>query len=215
MHRTLKDYPQVSLRLEDLDGQIDFIRLFGRPGPVHIEIGIGRGTFLVNQAKAHPQLNFLGIEWANKYYRYCVDRIGRWNLTNVRIIRTDAAQFLTDYISDSSVDCFHVYFPDPWPKKRHHKRRFFNTANTDQLLRSLKPGGHLRIATDHAEYFEQIKNVMAANADRVEQVDFLPAAGATASACVDKRGGEWVGTNFERKYLKENRPIFCLAVRKK
>jgi tRNA (guanine-N7-)-methyltransferase len=108
-----------------------------------------------------------------------------------------------------------VYFPDPWPKKRHHKRRFFNTANTDQLLRSLKPAGHLRTATDHAEYFEQIKNVMAANADRVEQVDFLPAAGATASACVDKRGGEWVGTNFERKYLKENRPIFCLAVRKK
>ena len=207
MRRTLKDYPQVSLRLEDLDGQIDFIRLFGRPGPVHIEIGIGRGTFLVNQAKAHPQLNFLGIEWANKYYRYSVDRIGRWNLTNVRIIRTDAAQFLTDYISDSSVDCFHVYFPDPWPKKRHHKRRFFNTANTDQLLRSLKPGGHLRIATDHAEYFEQIKNAVSTNADRFEQVDFLPTVGADT--------GEWVGTNFERKYLKENRPILCLAVRKK
>jgi tRNA (guanine-N7-)-methyltransferase len=207
MRRTLKDYPQVSLKIEDLDGQIDFICLFGRPGPVHIEIGIGRATFLVNQAKAHPQLNFLGIEWANKYYRYSVDRIGRWNLTNVRIIRTDAAQFLTDYISDSSVDCFHVYFPDPWPKKRHHKRRFFNTANTNQLLRSLKPGGHLRIATDHAEYFEQIKNVIAANAERVDHVDFLPADGADT--------GEWVGTNFERKYLKENRTIFCLAVRKK
>jgi tRNA (guanine-N7-)-methyltransferase len=207
MRRTLKDYPQVSLKIEDLDGQIDFIRLFGRPGQVHIEIGIGRGTFLVNQAKANPQLNLLGIEWANKYYRYSVDRIGRWSLTNVRIIRTDAAQFLTDYISDSSVDCFHVYFPDPWPKKRHHKRRFFNTANTDKLLRSLKPGGHLRIATDHAEYFEQIKNVIAANADRVEQIDFLPADGADT--------GEWVGSNFERKYLKENRPIFCLAVRKK
>jgi tRNA (guanine-N7-)-methyltransferase len=207
MRRTLKDYSNVSLRLEDLDGQIDFIHLFGRPGPVHIEIGIGRATFLLNQAKAHPQLNFLGIEWANKYYRYSVDRIGRWNLANVRIIRADAAQFLTDYISDSSVDCFHVYFPDPWPKKRHHKRRFFNTANTDQLLRCLKPAGHLRIATDHAEYFEQIKNVIAANADRLEQVDFLPTAGADT--------GEWVGTNFERKYLKENRPILCLAVRKK
>ena len=207
MRRTLKDYPHVSLKSEDLDGQIDFIRLFGRSGPVHVEIGIGRATFLLNQAKAHPQLNFLGIEWANKYYRYSVDRIGRWNLTNVRIIRTDAAQFLADFLPDASVDCFHIYFPDPWPKKRHHKRRFFNTANTDQLLRCLKPAGGLRIATDHAGYFEQIQNVIADNADRLEQVDFLPTAGADT--------GEWVGSNFERKYLKENRPIFCLAVRKK
>ncbi len=207
MRRTLKDYPHVSLKSEDLDGQIDFIRLFGRSGPVHVEIGIGRATFLLNQAKDQPQLNFLGIERANKYYRYSVDRIGRWNLTNVRIIRTDAAAFLADFLPDASVDCFHIYFPDPWPKKRHHKRRFFNTANTDQLLRSLKPTGGLRIATDHAEYFEQIKNVIAEKADRLEQVDFLPAAGADT--------GEWVGTNFERKYLKENRPILCLAVRKK
>jgi len=207
MRRTLKDYPHVSLKTKDLDGQIDFIRLFGRSGPVHVEIGIGRATFLLNQAKARPQLNFLGIEWANKYYRYSVDRIGRWNLTNVRIIRTDAARFLADFLPDASVDCFHIYFPDPWPKKRHHKRRFFNTANTDQLLRCLKPTGGLRIATDHAEYFEQIQNVIADNADRLEQVDFLPTAGAEM--------GEWVGTNFERKYLKENRPILCLAVRKK
>ncbi len=207
MRRTLKDYPHVSLKSEDLDGQVDFIRLFGRSGPVHVEIGIGRATFLLNQAKVQPQLNFLGIEWANKYYRYSVDRIGRWNLTNVRIIRTDAAQFLADFLPDVSVDCFHIYFPDPWPKKRHHKRRFFNTANTDQLLRCLKPTGGLRIATDHAEYFEQIQNVIADNADRLEQVDFLPTAGADT--------GEWVGSNFERKYLKENRPIFCLAVRKK
>ena len=207
MRRTLKDYPHVSLKSEDLDGQVDFIRLFGRSGPVHVEIGIGRATFLLNQAKDQPQLNFLGIEWANKYYRYSVDRIGRWNLTNVRIIRTDAAQFLADFLPDASVDCFHIYFPDPWPKKRHHKRRFFNTANTDQLLRCLKPTGGLRIATDHAGYFEQIQNVIADNADRLEQVDFLPTAGADT--------GEWVGSNFERKYLKENRPIFCLAVRKK
>jgi tRNA (guanine-N7-)-methyltransferase len=207
MRRILKDYPHVSLKLEDLDGRIDFVCLFGRSAPVHIEIGIGRGTFLLNQAKAQPQLNFLGIEWANKYYRYSVDRIGRWNLTNVRIIRTDAASFIIDFLPDVSVDCFHIYFPDPWPKKRHYKRRFFNTANTNQLLRSLKTGGTLRIATDHAQYFEQIKNVIAANADTLEQVDFLPAAGADT--------GEWVGTNFERKYLKENRQIFCLAVKKK
>ena len=106
MARTLKEYPSISLKPEDLDGRIDFVRIFGRSGPVHIEIGSGKGTFLLKQAGIHPGDNFLGIEWARKYYRYSVDRIGRWGLTNVRIIRTDAAVFLADYICDNSVDCF-------------------------------------------------------------------------------------------------------------
>ncbi|MEE9371241.1 MAG: hypothetical protein V3W45_07215, partial [Sedimentisphaerales bacterium] len=140
-------------------------------------------------------------------YRYAVDRIGRWGLTNVRLIRTDAAGFLTVFVPDSSVECFHIYFPDPWPKKRHHKRRFFNFANLEQLLRCLTTGGSLRVATDHAEYFEQIQKLLTDESDRLEKIEFFPTAGADT--------GEWVGTNFERKYLKENRPIFCLAVRKK
>ncbi len=88
MARILKEYPSVALKPENLDGKIDFVRVFGRAGPVHIEIGTGKGTFLLNQARAQPGGNFLGIEWARKYYRYAVDRIGRWGLTNVRIIRT-------------------------------------------------------------------------------------------------------------------------------
>jgi len=207
MARILKDYPLVALKGEDLDGKIDFARVFGRSGPVHIEIGSGKATFLLNQARAQPGINFLGIERARKYYRYAVDRIGRWGLTNVRLIRTDAAGFLTDFVPDSSVECFHIYFPDPWPKKRHHKRRFFNFANLEQLLRSLAPGGSLRVATDHAEYFEQIQKLLTDESDRLEKIEFFPTAGADT--------GEWVGTNFERKYLKEDRPIFCLAVRKK
>lgn len=206
MARVLKDYPEVSLRPEDLDGRIDFVRIFGRPGPVHIEIGTGRATFLLNQAKARPQVNFLGIEWANKYYRHAVDRIGRWSLKNVRIIRTDAAAFLADSVPDSSVDCFHIYFPDPWPKKRHHKRRLFSPVNTEQLIRCLKRRGCIKTATDHAEYFEQVREVLAAQGHRLEEIDFLPTAGAEM--------GEWVGTNFERKYLKEQRPIYTIAVRK-
>ena len=116
MARKLQEYPSVSLEPEDLDGRINFFKIFGRSGPIHIEIGSGKGTFLVNQAKAQPDENFLGIEWARKYYRYAVDRVGRWGLKNVRIIRTDAAVFIADFIADSSVDCFHIYFPDPWPK---------------------------------------------------------------------------------------------------
>ncbi len=206
MARILKEYPSVALKPENLDGKIDFVRVFGRAYPVHIEVGAGKGTFLLNQARAQPGNNFLGIEWARKYYRYAVDRIGRWGLTHVRIIRTDADAFLADFIPDNSVDCFHIYFPDPWPKKRHHKRRFICPANLEHLVRCLKTGGQLRIATDHADYFEQIKTVLAARNEKLQEIDFLPTAGA--EAC------EWVGTNFERKYLKDQRPIYTLAVKK-
>jgi len=206
MARILKDYSSVSLKAEDLDGEIDFVNIFGRSAPVHIEIGTGRATFLLNQATAQPEVNFLGIEWARKYYRYAVDRIGRWALSNVRLIRTDAAQFLTDFVPDNSVDCFHIYFPDPWPKKRHHKRRLFCPANTEQLIRSLKPGGSIKVATDHWGYFQVITDIMEANNRRLEPAEFLSPAGA--------KGGEWVGTNFERKYLKQQKPIYTIAVRK-
>jgi tRNA (guanine-N7-)-methyltransferase len=190
-----------------LQDKIDFAQIFGRKNPVHIEIGSGKAAFLLNQATAQPDVNFLGIEWARKYYRYSVDRIGRWGLKNVRIIRTDAVHFLINFVPDNSVECFHIYFPDPWPKKRHHKRRLLTPANLEQFLRCLVPTGTIRIATDHAEYFEQIQKVLAAFSDRLEKIEFFPTAGAGQS--------EWVGSNFERKYLKENKPIYTIAVRKK
>jgi tRNA (guanine-N7-)-methyltransferase len=206
MTRTFKDYPSVVLNIEDFDGKIDFVRIFGRQGPVHIEIGTGKAAFLLNEAMAQPEANFVGIERTRRYYRYAVDRIGRWGLKNVRIIRIDAAFFLTEFVPDESVDRFHIYFPDPWPKKRHHKRRFFCTVNLQQLLRCLKLGGELKIATDHAEYFEVIKELIATENNRLEEIEFIPTAGADA--------GEWVGTNFERRYLKKNIPIYTLAIRK-
>ncbi len=206
MARILNDYPEISLKQEDLNGKIDFVRIFGRSGTVHIEIGSGNGTFLLNQARANPGDNFLGIEWASRFYRTAVDRIGRWGLSNVRIIRTDAVSFIADFVPDESVDYFHIYFPDPWPKKRHHKRRLISNVNIDNLIRCLKPGGQLRIATDHADYFEQIKAVLADKSDTLEEIKFLQAAGADT--------GEWVGSNFERKYLKDQRPIFTIAVKK-
>ncbi len=206
MARKLKDYPSISLKPEDLDGKIDFIRIFGRPGPVHIEIGTGKATFLLNQARTQPDVNFLGIERANKYYRHAVDRIGRWELTNVRVIRTDAANFLANFVPDSSIDRFHIYFPDPWPKRRHNKRRFLCPINLQHLLRCLKTDGQIRIATDHADYFEQIKELITDNREKLEEVEFLPTAGTEP--------GEWTGTNYERKFLKEQRPIYTLAARK-
>jgi len=207
MGRELKEYADVSLQVEDLGVQIDCARIFGRSGPVHIEIGSGKGTFLVAQAKAQPEVSFLGIEWTRKFYRHAVDRIGRWGLRNVRILRADAATFLRDFVPAGSVDCFHIYFPDPWPKKRHHKRRFLQSSNLEVLIRCLKPGGEIQVATDHADYFDQIRQVTSAYRERLEEIEFERPASAWE--------GESTGTNYERKYVKQSRPIYTAAFRKR
>ncbi len=185
---------------------MDFIQIFGRSGPVHIEVGSGKATFLVSQARAQPEVNFVGIEWARRFWRHAIDRIGRWGLNNVRIVRADAPVFLRDFVPEGSVDCFHVYFPDPWPKKAHHKRRFLQHSNVELMLRLLKHGGEIHVATDHAEYYEQIKCVMIGFSDRLEEIEFVRPAGA--------REGERVGTNYERKYMKDRRPVYTVALRK-
>lgn len=206
MARILKDYPNISLDYENLDKPINFEKIFGRGGPVHIEIGSGNGTFMLNQAKSQPQINFLGIEWARKYYRYAVDRMGRWNVDNVRIIRTEAAAFIAEFVPDSSIECFHIYYPDPWPKKRHHKRRFICNANIEQMLRCLANEGSMQIATDHLEYFEQIKSCLKSYCAFLKEKEFIASAGASDS--------EYAGTNYERKYAKENRQTYTIAVKK-
>lgn len=207
MRRELKEYAEVVLSVEDGSDQLDFARIFGRAGPVHLEIGSGKGTFLVAQAQAQGEVDFLGIEWARKFYRHAVDRVGRWGLRNVRIVRADAATFLRDLVPPESVDCFHIYFPDPWPKKRHHKRRLLQSSNLEVLIRCLKPRGEIRIATDHADYFEQIRQVASVYSDKLEDIEFERPAGA--------REGELTGTNYERKYVKQSRPIYTIAFRKR
>jgi len=207
VRKELKDYTNVGLILENLQGKIDFAQIFGRWGSVHIEIGSGKGTFLVNQAVAQPEVDFLGIEWARKYYRYAVDRIGRRGLPNVRIVRADAPAFLRDFVPAESVDCFHIYFPDPWPKKRHHKRRLLQSSHLEIIVQRLKPGGQIRLATDHEEYFQQMLAVAKACGSWIDPIEFERPAGA--------RDGECTGTNYERKYVKESRAIHTAAFRKR
>jgi len=199
----------IAVDLDNYSHPIDLERLFPHAGPVHIEIGSGKGTFLLNQARQHPDINYLGIEWANKYYRYSVDRMRRGQITNVRIIRADARDFIAWYLPDESIHAFHIYFPDPWPKKRHHKRRFFQPAVLSQVVRCLISDGQLRTATDHAEYFRIISDLLLEHPEVsrcFHAVEFFPTDAAEP--------GEWVGSNFERKYRKEGRNIHTLALRK-
>jgi len=190
-----------------LKGKINFVEIFGRSSPVHIEVGSGKGTFLLHHANTRPDVNILGIEWARKYYRRAVDRMGRWGITNVRVIRTDAARFIAEHVPEDSVECYHIYFPDPWPKRRHHKRRLIQHDNFDRMIKTLKAEGTIRIATDHQGYFQQISSVISERAEILEEMDFTPAPGAEP--------GELTGTNYERKYRRDGRGIYTLAVRKK
>jgi tRNA (guanine-N7-)-methyltransferase len=204
--KKLKEYEKIGLIFEDIEGILSFPDIFGRKNAVHIEVGSGKGTFLVSQAAACLDVDFLGIEWARKYYRSTVDRIGRKGLENVRLLRTEAALFIEKNIASESVDCFHIYFPDPWPKRSHHKRRFVCGQNIIQILRCLKKGGIINIATDHKDYFEWMKKEFAAFEDKLKIIEFVKPAGA--------KENELVGTNFERKYIKEKRNINTIAFKK-
>jgi len=167
--------------------------------PFHIEIGSGKGTFLVQQATATPNINYLGIEWAGEFFRYAADRIRRHNLQQVRILRADAVEFIRYYLPDQICAVLHIYFPDPWPKKRHHKRRSINAENLKQFHRILKPQGEIRIVTDHDDYWQWIQQHITQVRDLFTPTDFNRPESANE--------GEVVGTNFERKYRRENRPF--------
>lgn len=201
-------FEEIAVAQEKLDGFLDFGRIFGTNAPVEIEIGSGKGTFLLTQARACPERNYLGIEWANQYYRYAVDRLGRWGVKNAKMLRTDVATFLPEHVEPGSVSVFHVYYPDPWPKRRHWKRRFISTGNVENLLRCLEINGRLQIVTDHRGYYRQMCEVLGSFIHRglLETVDFEHPAGA--------RPGEIVGTNYERKYQKEGRAAYTFAFRK-
>ena len=193
----------IGLEVEKLPRPIDWRALFGNDHPVELEIGMGKGTFITEQARLRPDVNFFGIEWARWYWRYASDRLRRNQCLNARTIRAEAGYFLSEFVADASLAVLHIYFPDPWPKARHHKRRLIQEPFMRQIERVLRPGGRVQIVTDHQEYFEQIERVVKAS--RLAVIDYNRPGSASE--------GEFVGTNFERKYRRENRPFFAIAAK--
>ena len=183
-------------------GTIDLPAVFGNDRPVEIEIGTGKGTFLLARAAERPDLNFLGIEWARAYALYSADRFKRHGLENVRMLRVDAAEFFHKKLANKSIWRLHIYFPDPWPKTRHHRRRLIQGRFIEEARRVLKLGGQLVIVTDHKGYFSQVNAVMQ-SAKGFATVPFPRLGGG--------KDGELVGTNFERKYIAQGRPFYWLA----
>ena len=198
MTRELKiEAPQFRLDPDAALEGLDWETTFGGAGPVEIEIGIGKGRFLLAAAELRPEVRMLGVEWANKYLRIVERRTERRGLENVRFVRVDARDLVARAIAEASVRAYYVFYPDPWPKKRHHKRRFFWPPTPDHLARTLEDGGLVHVATDHVEYWAMIEPAL----DGHVAFERLPGfGGPTFPLPVDEPL-----TNFEAKYRVEGR----------
>ncbi len=186
-------------------GPFDPRSLFADPTrPFEIEIGSGKGTFLLQQATQDTSVNRLGIEWAREYWLYAADRMRRHGLDSVRMLRADATQFVRHWCPAGIAQVIHLYFSDPWPKARHHKRRVVQDETLREFRRVLVTGGELRIVTDHDELWTWCEEHAARATHLFERLPFQPPA---ADA------GELVGTNFERKFRREGRPFHAMTLR--
>jgi len=197
----------IGLDVDTLARPLEWQKIFGNDRPVEIEIGIGKGTFITEQAKARPEVNFFGIEWANWFWRYASDRLRRNNCLNARTVRAEANYFLSEFVPSQSVSVLHIYFPDPWPKSRHHKRRLIQQPFIELALRLLRDGGRLQVVTDHEGYWQENIEPLIRAARGFEVVDYNRPGSAG--------DGEFVGTNFERKYAREGRPFYAIAAVKR
>ena len=150
---------------------LDYPAVFGRTAPVVLEIGCGMGETTAEIAAAQPSTDFLGVEVHGPGVGALLNRIDAAGLTNLRIVRHDAVEVVRDMIPRDSLAGVHVYFPDPWPKKRHHKRRLLQPPFIGSLAQRIAPGGYLHVATDWAEYADAVLAALRAEPLLANTVD--------------------------------------------
>ncbi len=184
--------------------ELDFEKLFKNANDVIIEIGFGMGHATIGIAKENPNTNYLGIEVHKAGVGRVLREINENNLTNLYIAEHDAVEVLETMVNDESVSGFHIFFPDPWPKKKHHKRRLVQKAFIEKLSSKLKPGGYIYMATDwepYAEFaleeFYKVETIENPHGGYAPKISWRPQ------------------TNFERKGQKANRDINEIYVVKK
>lgn len=182
---------------------IDLDRLFGRSAPKTLEIGFGMGETTATIAQLHPEGDYLGIEVHTPGVGALLKRVAELGLSNVRVIQHDAVEVLQYMIAPDALDAVHVFFPDPWPKKRHHKRRLIQAPLVALLASRMKPGGYLQLATDWEEYALQMLEVLRAE----------PALKNT-TADFASRPATRPETKFEARGLRLGHRVWDLVFRK-
>ena len=192
-------------QFEDLPRPWNAAGLFGREAPVELEIGSGKGLFLRTAAAAHPEVDYLGIEIAPRYAQFAAAGLDRRGLGNAVVVIGDAARLLEDLLPEAALAAVHVYFPDPWWKRRHKKRRVIRESFIADIARTLRPGGTLHFWTDVEEYF-QTGLALAAGQPRLEGPFEVPETPAQGD--LDYR------THFERRTRLHGQPVYRAEFRK-
>lgn len=191
--------PTLIFRPDSFFDPLDIASLFGQSAPLEVELGSGDGSFLAAWATLNPGRNFLGVERLLGRLRK-LDRKGlRGGLKNLRLIRVEAGHLVDIMLPPRSVTALHVYFPDPWPKRRHHKNRLVHESFPAMARRALKPGGIVFLRTDFEEYFTAMQDAFRSHAAFVET--------STPAELLA------VHTDFERGFRERNLPIYHTACR--
>lgn len=189
-------WPKVSLDLPD-QSILELARLFSFPlKDVWVEIGFGAGEHLAAQALLHPEIGFIGCEPFLNGVASLVVHIQKQNLENIRVVKDDA-RLLLARLPSQSVGRIFVLFPDPWPKKRHHKRRIIQHATVEEFSRILKPGALLCMATDDAAYASWMQSVMESHKEFNLTLK--------GRACITERPSDWPLTRYEKKGIHQGR----------
>lgn len=183
---------------KSLTSSLEFDKVFSRLAPLEIDLGCGDGAFLAALAQENPTRNFLGIERLLGRVRSVCRKVARLDLRNARILRMESNYAVTRLLPPASVTTFHLLFPDPWPKRRHHRRRAFTPEFVSSIHRALIAGGLFHVATDHADYFHQIERVIA----------------ATDLFSFSREKYHFPPTSFEQKYVARGLSIHRLLLRK-
>jgi tRNA (guanine-N7-)-methyltransferase len=186
--RALEDYgPRFLIAYKP--EPLDLDAAFGRAAPKVLEIGFGMGDSTATIAASRPGTDYLGVEVHTPGVGALLKRIGEGRLTNLRIVQHDAVEVLDHMLADASLDGIHIFFPDPWPKKKHHKRRLIQPAFVAKLASKLKPGGYLHLATDWQHYAEQMLEVLAGEPALANTVaDYAPRPDYRPLTKFEKRG---------------------------
>lgn len=199
------DYASHLLDAELMPTTFDPLQYFPASNAFEIEVGTGKGLFLRQAARANPERQYLGIEIAGKYARYVASHLSALKLDNARMIHGNAERFFKERLSDAWVTAVHVYFPDPWWKARHRKRRVMNESFLNDVVRVLKPGGALHFWTDVKEYFDSALELIA---KKIELDGPLSVPETPAEHDMDFR------THFERRTRMSEAPVYRSEFRK-